>query len=166
MTDALLSLEDRQEALSRIYAQAVAARAGYVVVERDFDRDGVDIEIKAGGRMMPGLALQLKATTRLVRPKDGYLAFPLKIRNYDLLRIEAQTPRLLVVLSLPERESDWMTIDEEGLLLRCCAYWLNLEGSPESGNTTSVTVYLPEENLLTPDALCALMQASREGTTP
>ena len=94
------------------------------------------------------------------------MTFPLPLRNYDLLRVEAQTPRLLVVLNLPERETDWITIDEEGLLLRCRAYWLNLEGKPESGNTDSVTVYLPEENQLTVDALRALMQASREGAMP
>lgn len=166
MTDALLSPEDRKEAISRVYVQAVAARMGYVIVNRDFDRDGIDIEIKAGGRMLPSLALQLKATSGLGRPTNGSLAFPLRRRNYDLLRVETQTPRLLVVVGLPEQEVDWMSIDEEGLLLRCRAYWLNLEGRPESGNRNSITVNLPEENLFTADALRSLMQASREGAMP
>ena len=166
MTDALLSPEDRKEALSRVYVQAVAARTGYVIVSRDFDRDGIDVEIKAGGRMLPSLALQLKATSGFGSARNGYLAFPLRRRNYDLLRAESQTPRLLVVLGLPEQEADWMSIDEKGLLLRCRAYWLNLEGRPETDNRSSITVNLPEENLFTANALRSLMQASREGAMP
>ena len=42
-----------------IYFQA--AGAGYVVAMMDFDRDGVDVEIKAGGAMRPSIGLQLKA---------------------------------------------------------------------------------------------------------
>lgn len=65
MTDNLLTGTDREEALSRAYVQAVAAGAGYVVATMDFDRDGVDVEIKAGGAMRPSIGLQLKATTNL-----------------------------------------------------------------------------------------------------
>ncbi len=166
MTDRLLSENDRKEALSRVYVRAVAARLGYVIVERDFDRDGVDIEIKAGGSMMPALALQLKATADLGALRDRHYAFRLRRRNYDLLRAESQTPRLLVVLALPRREADWMSIDEEGLLLRCQAYWLNLGGSPLSADASSITVHLPEENLFTADAARRLIQASREGVMP
>ena len=50
MTDVLLTIPDQEEALSRVYAQAVAARAGYLTANYDFDRDGVDLRIQAGGR--------------------------------------------------------------------------------------------------------------------
>ena len=61
MTDVLLSTTDREEALSRAYVQTIAAGAGYVVGDMDFDRDGVDITVKAGGGMRPCLDIQLKA---------------------------------------------------------------------------------------------------------
>ena len=43
MPDVLLTVPDQEEALSRVYAQAVAARAGYLTANYDFDRDGVDL---------------------------------------------------------------------------------------------------------------------------
>ena len=58
----------------------------------DFDRDGVDVEIKAGGAMRPSIGLQLKATINLGDAKDGLFHFPLKRRNYDLLRLPSLIP--------------------------------------------------------------------------
>ncbi len=51
----LMSVTDREEALSRAYVAAVAAGAGYLTASMDFDRDGVDVQIRAGGAM-PAIA--------------------------------------------------------------------------------------------------------------
>lgn len=163
MTDTLLTSPDQQEALSRVYAQAVAARAGYVTSSYDLDRDGVDLRIQAGGAMRPALELQLKATTNLAKPKDDCFRFPLKRRNYELLRIETQTPRLLVVLDLPKDEQNWMTLTENELVLRHRAYWLNLRGHEETTNQSTVTVHLPKENLFDIKGLRMLMEQARGG---
>ncbi|MXZ21805.1 MAG: DUF4365 domain-containing protein [Caldilineaceae bacterium SB0665_bin_25] len=48
MTDSLLASTDIEEALSRVYVQAVAARAGYTTADYSQDRDGIDILIRAG----------------------------------------------------------------------------------------------------------------------
>ena len=45
MKDALLTSQDREEALSLVYTRAVAAGAGYVTSDCEFDRDGVDLRI-------------------------------------------------------------------------------------------------------------------------
>ncbi len=164
MTDTLLTAPDRQEALSRAYAYAVAARTGYVTSIPDPDRDGVDLRIQAGGAMRPALDLQLKATINLSEPHEGRFHFPLKRRNYDLLRQPTQTPRLLVVLDLPRDEHRWMTITADELILRRSAYWLNLQGAEESDNRSSVTVRIPTGNLFTVEGLRALMDQSRGGT--
>ena len=164
MTDPLLTAPDREEALSRAYAYAVAARAGYVTSIPDPDRDGVDLRIQAGGEMHPALDLQLKATINLGDPHEGYFRFPLKRRNYDLLRQPTQTPRLLVVLDLPRDERHWMTITADELILRRRAYWLNLKGVEESDNRSSVTVRIPTGNLFTVESVRALMDRSRGGT--
>ena len=105
MTDALMTDADQKEALSFVYAKAIAARAGYVSLDYDLDRDGIDLRIQAGGAMRPALELQLKATVNLARRDDGYFHFPLKRRNYDLLRDATQTPRLLLVLELQKEKS-------------------------------------------------------------
>lgn len=164
MTDTLLTAPDREEALSRAYAYAVAARAGYVTSIPDPDRDGVDLRIQAGGAMRPALDLQLKATINLSKLHEGRFHFPLKRRNYDLLRQPTQTPRLLVVLDLPRDEHRWMTITADELILRRSAYWLNLKGAEELDNRSSVTVRIPTGNLFTVEGLRALMDQSRGGT--
>lgn len=162
--DALLTTTDEEEALSRAYAYAVAARAGYTAAWRNFDRDGVDLQINAGGAMRPALDIQLKATINLGSPHDGYFRFPLKTNNYELLRIDTQTPRILVVLDLPRDQSRWLTITPDELVLRRSAYWMSLIGYGESANKTSVTVYIPENQLFDVDALHRLMEQSRSGS--
>ena len=164
MTSALLEVPDQEEALSRAYAHAVAARAGYVTAVYDFDRDGVDLRIQAGGAMRPALELQLKATINLGKPRKGHFRFRLNRRNYDLLRDQTQTPRLLVVLDLPRDQREWMTITVDELVLRRCAYWMNLRGFEETGNRQSVTVRIPSDNVFDVDGLRALMEQSREGS--
>ena len=163
MTDALLTSTDEEEALSRVYVQAVAARAGYVTSNCDLDRDGVDLRVHAGGDMRPALDLQLKATINLREASDGFLRFPLKQRNYDLLRIDTQTPRLLVLLDLPTEWDHWMTITEQELILRRCAFWLSLAGCEEKPNRSSITVQIPPENRFDVNTLRALMELSRRG---
>ncbi len=121
MRDVLLGEEHRKEALSRAYVHAVAAGAGYVVQVPQFDTDGVDLEIRAGGATRPAVDIQLKATVSLSSARDGFRRFRLKVSNYRRLRAECQTPCLLVVLDLPSVEADWLTISAEAMTLRRCA---------------------------------------------
>ncbi len=101
----MLAVPDRKETLSRVYAYAVAARYGYVTASCDPDRDGVGLRIQAVGAMRPALDLQLKTTVDLDECHGGHFRFPLKRRNYDLLRLETQTPRLLMVFALPKDDN-------------------------------------------------------------
>ncbi len=113
--------------------------------------------------MRPLIDLQLKATVNLEWPRDGFLHFPLGIKNYNDLRIETHNLRLFMVLDLPKDEQQWMTITEAELILRHRAYWLNLQGYEETANQSSVTVRIPEENLFNVEGLRALMEQSRKG---
>ncbi|MFO1199040.1 MAG: DUF4365 domain-containing protein [Burkholderiaceae bacterium] len=163
MSDALLAETDREEALSVAYVHAIAAGAGYVVAKDDYDRDGIDLQIRAGGNMRPCLDLQLKATVNLGCAKDGLLRYPLKRRNYDLLRQQCMVPRILVVLALPENKQDWIAITPEALILRRCAFWVSLAGSPDTENCDSITVSIPASNYFDVSALRDLMNKSRRG---
>lgn len=163
MVDSLLTEPDRKEALSRVYVKAVAASAGYSTANSSVDRDSIDLRIQAGGDMRPALDLQLKATTNLEKTSGGHVKFPLKRKNYDDLRAVAQTPRLLVVLELPSKESEWITITPDELILRHRAYWLSLYGYEAKRNTTSITLHIPERNRFNTDSLHALMEQSKKG---
>lgn len=161
---ALLTVPDQEEQLSLAYVNALAACAGFVTSVPVLDRDSVDLHVQAGGTGRPALDLQLKATAALRRSQEGFVSFPLKIKNYDDLRGETQTPRLLVVLELPADESRWMTVTDEKLVLRRRAYWLSLQqGFSEQAGQQTVTVRIPESHLLDVDALRDLMEQSRSG---
>jgi hypothetical protein len=163
MTDALMAMTDREEALSRAYVAAVAAGAGYITAVMDFDRDGVDMQIRAGGTMRPSLDIQLKATINLGKPKGGAFRFPLKRRNYDLLLAETMIPRILVVMDLPRSEADWLQVTPDHLLMRRCAYWTSLGGLSETANKESVTILIQCSNRFDVESLRSLMEQARRG---
>ena len=164
MTHGLLTDADQKEGLSLVYATALAVRAGYAVSVPQPDRDSVDLRVQAGGRYRPAVDLQLKATASIGEPRNGLFPFRLPIKNYNDLRVETQTPRLLVVLELPEDEARWMTVTKEELVLRRRAYWLSLQKDHEEiGGQQKVTVDIPEQNVLSVKTLRELMERSRAG---
>jgi Domain of unknown function (DUF4365) len=163
MSDALLSTADRQEALSRAYAGAIAASAGYTTYEPTLDRDSVDLGFNAGGSMRPNLHVQLKATINLRKSGDVF-KFQLKKKNYDDLRIQTQVPRIIVVLALPRKETAWLNVNVQRLIVRRSAYWTSLLGKPEiPDNQQSVAIEFPEINRFDVDGLRRLMGMARLG---
>ena len=164
MTGVLLTSADQKEGLSLVYARALATRAGFATSVPEPDRDSIDLRIEAGGSRRPALDLQLKATVNLRNAATGILQFRLSIKNYDDLREVTQTPRLLVVLELPEDESHWMSVCSEELVLRRRAYWLSLQKEyDEVIGQETVTVQIPEGNVFDLKALQDLMERSRTG---
>lgn len=163
MTDAVLADNDRKEELSYAYLSALSAMAGYTCERGPVpDRDSVDASLKAGGLLRPQIDVQLKATSSASRSR-GNLHFRLARKNYDDLRILRMCPIILVVLELPEEQSDWLQSDAERLILRRCARWLSLRGHPEIA-MESTTVYIPESQLLDVDELVRLMDLARQGS--
>ena len=164
MTGALLREPNRKESLSRVYMKALAAQAGYLTSQPEPDLDSIDLRIQSGGLFRPALDLQLKATTKFPENGDSTLRFRLPIKNYRDLHVKTQTPRLLVVLELPEDESQWMTVTDEELVLRRRAYWLSLQHDHEDvTNQQTVTIYIPKNNVLNVETLNDLMKKSRLG---
>jgi Domain of unknown function (DUF4365) len=112
--------------------------------------------------MRPRLDLQLKATT-ILRGDESKFKFPLSTKNYNDLRVETQTPRLLVILDMPRLETEWITVTLESLILRKSAYWQSLQGAPETDNTKTVTVEIPKSQIFDVNGLRNLMERSRQG---
>lgn len=147
-----------------MYVMALAARAGYMTSVPGPDRDSIDLHIQEGGPSRPALDLQLKATTRLAQAQDGLLRFRLSSKNHRDLSVATQTPRLVVMLQLPNDESRWMTVTSEELVLRHRAYWLSLQqGHEEVVDQGTVTVRIPKDDLLDANSIEALMERSRKG---
>ena len=123
------------------------------------DRDSVDGTFKTDLGKRARIEFQAKSTERdLVR--DNHVHYPLTIKNYDDLRLEAINPRILIVLMLPANIDHWVGQTHEELCLRHCAYWLSLRGAPASSNQTSITVYLPLANIFDSTQLVSMMQST------
>jgi hypothetical protein len=151
------------EALSRAYVSAIAAAAGYVVSTSDFDRDSVDLVLSAGGAMRPQLAIQLKATTK-IPTRAAQFKFSLSKKNYDDLRTNTRTPRILVVLAMPKSSTSWLSHKVQRLILRRCAFWKSLRGLPESENETKIQITLDTSQVFDVPTLVDLMEKSRTAT--
>jgi hypothetical protein len=137
---------------------AIAARIGCEVREFHVQRNGLDATISAIDGIKAKIDIQLKATsTDCIRETD--VVFDLDVGTYDELRSEhVQSPQLLVVLVLPEGASEWLGLNEESLVLKRCAYWLNLQGEPAVSNKATIRVRLPLSNIFGPEALRDLME--------
>lgn len=169
-----LSSNDIEAELSYAYLHAVAARAGVgcKIGSRHDDNAGVDAELTAWGPFQDGgylteidIKIQLKATiTAPTTLYPGHYGYSLSgVKRYDALRELTSTPRLLVVLFLPADAADWLTLDEEGLILRRCAWWMSLRGAPQATSQTRQTLYLPTAQRFDPEGLQRLCAALSHG---
>jgi hypothetical protein len=112
--------------------------------------------------MSPQLGVQLKASVIEQGPNNTF-DFRLSRKNYDDLRQRSMIPRILVVFAMPADPSAWLTLAEDALLLRRCAYWCPLLGAPDSENERYQTVCIDRRRIFCAEALQALMiRASRE----
>lgn len=165
MAEAVLIQQDVEEALSRRYVEVVANRAGFNTSRADWDRDGVDLQIQAGGKRAPRLDVQLKATINLHRLQSGQFSYDLDTGNYaQLIQRDCQIPRILVVMDLPRDEAQWLEITDDALLLRHRAYWVHLAGEPETDNVETIAVHFPFEQVFTVETLNELMDRSAAGS--
>ena len=157
-----MDLNVQMELFSLSYIEAVASQAGYHVTQPRVDRDSVDGILMADFGRRPRIDFQAKATRRHIIP-GATVHFPLSVKNYNDLRVDARNPRILIVLLMPENQSLWLRQNPEELCLRHCAYWMSLEGQPDKPNTSSITVAVPTANIFNSEQLTDLMEKAEKG---
>ena len=163
----LLTHQQQEENLSRAYVRAVAAMAGYVISVPENDSFGIDLTIRGPSNNDPvtshTLEVQLKATINLKSTGNEW-SYPLKKTNYDHLREESVTPRILIVLRLPEDPSAWLEISHQQLQLQHCAYWISLKDFKETENKETITIKIRKDNIFNVDNLQNLMNQVDTGS--
>jgi hypothetical protein len=162
-----VDINAQKEQFSHAYVRAVAAVAGFAVAKPEVDDDSVDLSIKSKlHSVRPQLDVQLKCTETL-ELSDIQMGFQLKQKNYlDLSAADVLVPRILVVVRVPADLTEWLHQDEDRLLMRRCAYWVNLAGLPVTQNETSTTIQIPRSNQFTADALTDMMSRIAGGGRP
>lgn len=168
--------KDVESELSYAFLHAVASQsqAECIVANRLSDNRGIDAQLTSFGPFIPGakqevdLKVQLKATISTPTDYGTHFSYTLKkVAQYDDLRATGvySSPRILVVLFLPQDKTSWLEVTEKSLALRRSAYWVSLVGAPEV-TTNSPTIHIPKANLLTPNALRGLFCELSEGRIP
>lgn len=111
---------------------------------------------------------RLKGTIADPNPDEaGRRRYDLRdVDEYDRLRKRASTTqRVLGVLYLPREAGKWLDVSPERLAMEKAAYWVSLAGAPPTTNRTSQRVFLPRDNLLTPEGMIDLFhRIAREET--
>jgi hypothetical protein len=159
-----MDINIQKEEFSYAYMYAVVSAAGYScqIASRPLDIGGIDMIISGVERedslYPPRLEVQVKSTSTSVLSPDS-IRYPLKLKNYNELRKQKTlVPKILVIVLIPDDQSEWLNQSEDELCLRRCGYWLSLRGQPETTNTESVTVYLPRQQMFTAGAIKNIMQ--------
>lgn len=167
----MMHVTQQKEQFSLAFIRAVASVAGYGSCKPEVDDDSVDLSIRGNRRdgakqRAPTLDIQAKC----IETDDGsgdHLAYPLKLKNYEDLRIvEAHTPAILVVVTVPKEVDHWIDDSPEQMALRRCAYWLSLRGAAATSNEHTCTVHLPRMQRFTVHALREIMTRIGNGGRP
>ena len=161
--DPWIARPNQQEQFSDAFLMAIAAAAGCAISRPVPDNDSIDWTLSCRLPRRPKLDIQLKST---IFQKDviNDIRYRLKIKNYnDLILEDLVAPRILVLVTVPRKIEDWLSMTPESLLLRYTAYWVCLAGAPAVRNTKACTVTIPQRNLITPAVLRDLMLRINDG---
>lgn len=153
----------RKEQFSIAYVHAIATAAGVAATRPTVDDDSVDLYLSARGGRSPKIEAQLKCTENETRLIGGELSFPLPIKNYEDLRRETMTPRILIVVIVPEEETRWLEQSGERMILQKAGWWCSLHGLPDvPPEQQTVSVRVPSENLFTVEALRRMIRQAAD----
>jgi hypothetical protein len=148
--------------------QAIAGMAGVIYQPRDSYDYGVDgqfhpVIMRGNRRITSGhpLDFQAKSTVNwdLV---DDKIVFDLEAKTYNdiVSRTPSETTLILILLCLPKEQSGWHAASSGETVLRHCCYWHFLTGEVTE-NAVSKRVFIPSENILTPESLRMLLDLER-----
>lgn len=157
---------DTQEQLSLAAMHATCARAGFAfqISDRIQDNWGWDATVHVKEALDHNsdltdfrLRFQIKATHQPLLHRRRRFSFPIDTRHYNRFRDMSghDAPTYLIVFQMPRDKDDWCSYSPKRLVLKQCLRWVSLRNAPaiQNPNQENVTVYLPEEQVLTPDSL-------------
>lgn len=167
-----MDIEKIKEDLSICYLKMISAVNGIALEEIRHDEDSTDVIIKkvvkVGGTVPfnSSLNVQLKATSSASQYtlNEDSVSYKLKVKNYNDLCMRSANPSMLALLVLPEDQNEWVNWTQEEVFLKGKMFWLSLQGKAPSGNSATVTVRIPFDNVLSTSSIESLLiKAAEEG---
>lgn len=152
-----------KERFSLAIVRMITAIAGYQLTEPEEDIDSIDGSITSDTGVRPILNFQAKASSQNLI-KNNHIHYPVPIKNYNDLRVNAINPRILIVTLTPKNRPDRLSITQDSMVAKYCAYYYNLKNEPDVSNIDNKTVEIPLANIFTPQKLTELMnKIEKEG---
>lgn len=154
----------KKEKLQNAYFRAVLAVAGANFATPDWDC-GIDVYITSPtvnkrGRFAPTgniVLCQLKAS-KDCRLDGDEVVYPLDAEAYNKL-VELEDARgILILLHLPDDESEWLVVDNHAMCIRYCCYWKEISGE-STKNSSTITVRIPKRQVFDPEAVNYLLSS-------
>lgn len=173
----MITSQHRKELFSFSYLSAIAAQAGANLNLGDgFFDYGIDAAFKQvinkvdnGKLVSSGVQFEVQAkcteNIRKLVSDEQHFSYDLKADNYNQLTEQSLVPRILVIVGVP-KEDERLTIEleNERMILKNLAYWVNLIGMEASSRTGTVAVRIPRQNLFTPSTVESFFDSiSKEG---
>jgi hypothetical protein len=157
---------DIQCELAYAYLHAVAARLGVESqsAARISDNHAIDVTLRTHAKLDSDFELasipldvQLKSCSTELTDDGTRFSYQISRGQYEKLSAtDRLAPIILVLFILPKNKDEWLTLDEESLVTRKCAYWVSLYGAaPVTADRP--TVYVPKANLLSIDGMRTLL---------
>lgn len=166
-----LTIQNIESELSYAYLHAVASRAGIncQFLNRHSDNSGVDAQLTYQNDPSPTstyieeaiIQIQLKATQKTPYETSTHFSYSFHgITQYNDLRKPrgSGSIKILVVMFLENDPKEWLNCTQNELLLKKASYWVSLVGAPATKNGSATTIYVPKNQLLTPDSLLQISQ--------
>lgn len=143
-----------EERLSLVYVNAVVAKAGAQLLEPKGHEYGIDGHVQ-GIRKLPNgsyhpvgymFMAQIKATINSIM-RDDCIVYDMDVEAYNkLCDWEGSSECILVVCCLPKDETDWLSVDENQLVLKRCCYW-SYRPTKETSNTSKKRITIPRSQV-------------------
>lgn len=169
----MMTEEHIKEAISLRYIELIAAYNGYKT-SSSYPDYGTDLDvIEVGYRTENGhkrysqtgreLKFQLKATTiKSIIEDNGTIIYDLKSKNYNDLIERKNTiyPLFLILFILPSNnKEEWISISDNELLSRKCAYWyFPKQTDLPTTNTKKKRITINKNNIFNLDTLNHLFE--------
>jgi hypothetical protein len=162
---------DLAEAFQIGYVRSVAAAAGCVIMGVPEIDEGIDIILSHTSTShiigdKARLEIQLKTTNTLVTAGMTHISAPMKKSRFEEMSFVSPTvPKIVVVMSVPTSQNDWILATPDHMQVSHAAYWVNLDGAP-APTAARPSAKAPVEQLFDDVALCAIMARIGQGGKP
>ncbi len=165
-----ITIQHTQEKLcfAHIYALAGVAGVNHTTSAHDYGVDGQFTEVKLrpnGGKTNSGYPLDFQAKASIDwELKDDRIVYDLEAKTYDdmVTREPSETTLMLILLCLLKTQAEWHMMTEDATTLRRCCYWHIEPPGPPCGKSSTKRIYIPTNQLLTPDMLRQLLAGERQ----